>query len=299
MLIEIRHLRSLLAIQETGSLAAAARRLHLTQSALSHQMRAVEEYFGTPLLLRGRRPARLSPAGERLAALAREVLPRVEAAEGELRAMGQGEAGRLHVTIECHACFDWLLPLLDRFRVRWPGVEVDIRLGRSFEALPALAAGEVDLVITSDPVPSPELAFAPLFGFEGRLAVAPDHPLAGRAFVTPADLAGEVLITYPVERARLDVFRHFLDPAGVEPAAVRQAELTAVILQLVSHGRGVAALPDWVLREAETAGRIRTLALGDDGLRGTVHAGVREAERHRAYMDDFIHMARESGPVPA
>lgn len=293
MFLEIRHLRSLLAIRETGNLARAAERLHVTQSALSHQIKSLENYFEAPLFLRNSKPLRLTPAGEKLIELARQVLPLVEGAESDLRRVARGELGRLHIAIECHACFEWLAPVLTRYRQQWPQIEVDIRVGVSFEALPALQKGEVDLVISSDPVKSTDLQFAELFDYEALLVMPAGHPLTRKRRIQPADLAGETLITYPVNRQRLDVFSHFLQPAGVEPVAVRQSELTAVILLLVASGRGVSVLPDWVLREAEQAGTLATRPLGPRGMKGTLYAAVRRAEFDTAYLQDFIALARQ------
>ncbi len=293
MFLEVRHLRSLRAIRETGNLARAAERLHVTQSALSHQIKSLEQYFEAPLFLRNSKPLRLTPAGEKLIELARQVLPLVENAESDLRRVARGELGRLHIAIECHACFEWLAPVLNRYRQQWPQIEVDIRVGVSFEALPALQKGEVDLVISSDPVKSADLQFAELFDYEALLVMPADHRLVTKKRIQPADLAEETLITYPVNRQRLDVFSRFLQPAGVEPAAVRQSELTSVILLLVASGRGVAVLPDWVLREAEQAGTLATRPLGPRGMKGTLHAAVRRAEFDMAYLQDFIALARQ------
>lgn len=293
MYLELRHLRSLRAVHQAGSLARAAERLHLTQSALSHQIKALEEHYETPLFQRACKPLRLTQAGLNLIRLAEQVLPEVENAETNLRRMAQGELGRLYIAIECHACFEWLAPVLERYRRRWPQIEVDIHTGVSFEALSALRTGQVDLVISSDPVERPDLHFAPLFDYEALLALPSGHRLARKRRIQPADLAGETLITYPVQRQRLDVFRRFLLPAGIEPAAVRQAELTAVILLLVTSGRGVTVLPDWVLHEAATGG-LQTRPLGRSGLKGTLYAGLRHPEQELPYLRDFIDLASRS-----
>ncbi len=292
MYIEIRHLRSLFAIHETGNLSRAAQRLHLTQSALTHQIKSLEHHFGTALFYRRRRPLQLTPAGHRLLALAREVLPRVEAAEQALKTLASDGTGRLYITIECHACFEWLMPLLDGYRLCCPEVEVDIRLGMSFDPLPALLRGDIDLIISSDPVAEEDVSYEALFGYEARLVVPAGHPLSGRIQARPADLAAQTLITYPVDRQRLDVFTRFLEPAGVEPAAVRRVELTAMILQLVAAGRGVAVLPDWVLDAAGGRKDLRSLRLGRRGLHGTLYAAVRRQELGLPYLRRFIDMAR-------
>ena len=296
MILELRHLRSFIAIEDTGSLARAAERLHLTQSALSHQIKVLERCYETPLFLRSTRPLKLTPAGHKLLDLARRVLPGVEQTEAELKRVAQGETGRLHISIECHACFEWLLPVLDRYREKWPEVEVDIRLGVSFDPIPALQNGVVDLVISSDPVAQSDLVFEPLFDYQALLVLARNHALTEKDYVEATDLADQTLITYPVERKRLDVFTRFLRPAGIEPAAIRQAELTAIILQLVAGQRGVAVLPDWVVREPVQQQRLAVRALGKSGMFGTLYAAVRSVDRPAAYIETFIELAR-SAPV--
>lgn len=292
MLLEIRHLRSLLAIDKCGSLARAAEQLHLTQSALSHQIRVLEEYYGTALFLRSTKPLQLTAAGYRLLALAERVVPEVQACDHSLRQFAQGRQGRLYIAIECHACFEWLIPVLDQYRRHWPDVDIDIRLDLRFEPLEALHRGLVDVVISSDRYDRPELIYNHLFDYEARLVLAHDHPLCARSYIEPQDLIGQTLVTYPVERTRLDVFKYFLEPVGMEPAEVRQAELTAIILLLVATLKGVAVLPDWVLRESADKQHLGTRPLGRDGLHGSLYAVVRQAESERAYLAAFVEQAR-------
>ena len=294
MSLELKHLRTLAELQETGSLTQAAERLHLTQSALSHQLKWLEETIGQPLFVRKSRPLRLTPAGARLLDLAHRVLPEIRRAEADLRGLREGLGGRLHLVVECHSCYDWLLPTMDSYRCDWPEVELDLVTSKSFAALPALAEAQVDLVITSDPVDTPDLVFAPLFRFEILLALAPGHPLADKPRVQPLDLAHEVLICYPVERARLDIVRRFLEPAGVEPAGLRTSELSVMILQLVKSGRGVAALPNWVLAAALAERQIAVSRLGETGLWSTLYAGMRARDRERPFLDAFVAEARRT-----
>ncbi|GAA4340979.1 LysR family transcriptional regulator [Pigmentiphaga soli] len=281
------------AIRDGGSLLEAAERLHVTQSALSHQLRELEDRLGTQLLNRRTRPLRFTTAGLRLLALADDVLPRVRLAERELRRLAAGRTGRLHMAIECHSCFQWLMPALDVFREQWPEVVLDLSAAFSFAPLPALVRGDLDLVITSDPIRQDAIRYLPLFRYELVLAVARGHPLAELRFVEPRHLADQVLIAYPVDRDRLDIFTVFLDPADVEPAGIRTAELTPMIVQLVASGRGVAALPNWALTEYLHQGLVRSCHLGSEGVWRTLYAGVRAEDEDAPYIQDFLGVARE------
>lgn len=293
MYLEFRHLRTIRAIHEAGGLARAAEMLNITQSALSHQVKGLEAQVGMELFQRRSKPMKLSPAGERLLRLAERVLPEVAAVEEEFMALKSGRSGRLHIAIECHACFDWLLPVLDSLRRSWPEVDLDIRLRLSFGALEALRREEVDFVISSDPVDLPGITFQPLFDYEPLLVAASGHRLAAKAFVKAEDLAGETLITYPVERAKIDAFSQLLTPAGVEPASVRQVEMTEIILMLVASGRGVAVLPDWVLREARANADFITRPIGRTGLTRRMYAAIREEDAMKPYVAHMIRLARQ------
>lgn len=293
MHIEFRHLRTIRAIHQAGGLARAAELLHITQSALSHQIKGLEDQAGVELFVRRSKPMKLSAAGHRLLRVADRVLPEIEALEAEFSGVREGSAGRLHIAIECHACFEWLFPVLERFRKPWGDVDVDIRPGLAFDALPALQKEEVDLVISSDPETLPGITFKPLFDYEPVLLAPEGHRMGEKLFVEAEDFREETLITYPVDRSRLDVFTELLTPAKVEPKAVRQVELTAVILLLVASGRGVAVLPDWVLREARRGGEFVVRPLTEKGVTKRLYAAIRQDDADKPYMAHLIRLARE------
>ncbi|MCA2014263.1 LysR family transcriptional regulator [Cereibacter sphaeroides] len=292
MHLEFRHLRTIRAIHQAGGVGRAADVLNITQSALSHQLKGLEEQCGVELFVRRTKPLRLSAAGMKMLRLAEEVLPRIEALEEDFRALISGKSGRLHIAIECHACFDWLFPVLERFRHAWPDVDVDIRPNLAFAALSALAREEVDLVISSDPDPMDGITYTPLFDYEPRFIAAATHPLAQKDFIEAEDFRDEVLLTYPMDRTRLDIFTGLLNPARVEPRLVRQVELTAVILLLVASGRGVSVLPDWVLREVKYSPDYITKPVTQQGLTKRLYAATREEDATKPFMAHFLRLAR-------
>ncbi|SNR56373.1 LysR family transcriptional regulator [Puniceibacterium sediminis] len=292
MHIEFRHLRTIKAIYEAGGVAKAADQLNITQSALSHQIKGLEDQAGVELFVRRSKPMTLSAAGMRLLRLAEQVLPQVEALQDEFSGLRAGSTGRMHIAIECHACFEWLFPVLESFRKSWPDVDVDIRPGLAFDALPALLKEEVDLVVSSDPENIPGITFTELFDYNPVFVAASTHPLAQKPYVEAQDFRGQTLITYPVERSRLDVFSQLLTPAKVEPAAIRQVELTAVILLLVASNRGVAVLPDWVVREVKYNSDYVTRPLTKAGITRRLYAATRSADVDKPFVRDLIGFAR-------
>ncbi len=296
MYVELRHLRTIRAIQQAGGLARAAEVLNMTQSALSHQVKGLEDQAGMELFVRRSKPMRLSAAGQRMLRAAERILPEIDLMEEEFRALRAGRSGRLHIAIECHACFDWLFPVLEMFRHAWPEIDVDIRAGLAFEALPALNREDVDLVISSDREPPPGIVFNPLFDYHPTFVASSQNPLAAKDFITAGDFRDQVLITYPVSRDKLDVFTEILTPAKVEPRAQRTAELTAVILMLVGSNRGVAVLPDWVMREVKSNADYITRPLGPEPVTKRMYAATREEDAAKPFIAHFLRLAR-SEPV--
>lgn len=293
-MLELKHLRTIAAIAEYGSLVLAAEKLFLTQSALSHQLKEIESRLGLSLFVRKSRPLRLTAAGERLLETAHSVLPIMSSTERDLQRFAGGEAGRLHIAIECHSCFDWLMPAINQYRNHWKDVELDLSTAFNFVPLPALQKGRLDIVITSEPKPLNGIHYEPLFRFEILLAVANTHPLAKLEWVPATALREETLITYPVDQERLDIFTHFLRPADVEPIAIRTAELTLMMVQLVASGRGVCALPNWALAPYLKGGHISAISLGESGLFSTLYLAVREEQLDTPYVREFINIAKET-----
>src|SRR5271155_5974702 len=161
--LEIRHLETLLALAECGSLSKAAARLFLTQSALSHQLKALEAYYGAAVVEKNVRPLRFTAIGQRLLTLARAVLPLVADAGRDVARLAQGHAGPLRVAVQCHNCFDWLMPAMDAYRTLWPEVELDIISGFLKDPLPLLDQGEAELAVIHDRHESHAgIAFSPL-----------------------------------------------------------------------------------------------------------------------------------------
>lgn len=291
-MIDIRHLTMLTALRTTGSLAGAADELHVTASAVSHQLKELESYYNINLVNRRSRPLTFTPAGEELLNLADEILPKLHRATATLRRLASGQTGQLRLASECHSCFDWLMPILNRYRNQWQEVELDFATGFEPDPHQSLVDEEIDVLITASPLPLAGIDYLPLFQYESRLILSPNHALARQATILPADLADQTLITYPVESERLDVIVHFLHPAGIEPAKIRTTDLTAMLIQLVASERGVAALPDWVVAEYEKKGWIVSRALGE-GVFCQLYAATRVASQELSYLQGFLNLLSE------
>lgn len=296
-ILEVRHLRTLVALRDSGSLVRAAQLLNLTQSALSHQIKLLEDRYGQPLFERKSVPPQFTAVGERLLALADAVLPQVEGAERDIARPAPAPGGQMRIAVECHTCFDWLMPAMDAFRTRWPEVELDIVSGFHADPVGLLHQGRADVAIVSE-VDADEAGvdYHALFGFEIRALLANTHPLVAKPHLVAQDFADQTIITYPVPDEMLDLIRQVLEPAGVRPPR-RTTELTVAMLQLVASGRGVAALPLWAVQSYLDRGYVTARPIGEKGLRGELHAACLPSLSAKPYLQDFVQVTRETSFV--
>jgi LysR family transcriptional regulator for metE and metH len=291
-MLERSHLSIVQAVEKHGSLTAAAGVLCLTQSALSHSMKKLEQQLGTDIWLREGRRLRLTQAGLYLLTVANRVLPQLDLAEERIRQFAQGDRGTLRIGMECHPCYQWLLKVVSPYLASWPDVDVDVKQKFQFGGIGALFGFEIDLLVTPDPLYKPGLRFEPVFDYEQVLVVARGHKLAGLDHVLPAQLSDEVLVTYPVATDRLDIYNQFLMPAGITPRRHKTIETTDIMMQMVASGRGVAALPRWLVLEYSSRMDVVPVRLGVAGIAKQIFLGAREGDFSVDYLGAFIEQAR-------
>lgn len=295
-MLERIHLTIIRETDKLGSLTAAAKKLCLTQSALSHTVRKLEQSLGAEIWLREGRNLRLTQTGLYLLDVANRILPQLENAELKLRQYTQGERGTLRVGMECHPCYQWLLKVVSPFLAQWPDVDIDVKQKFQFGGMGALYGYEIDLLVTPDPLFKAGLSFEPVFDYEQVLVVPNSHRFAKMTHIQPEDLQNEVLITYPVEIDRLDIYTQFLAPVGVTPKRHKTIETTDIMLQMVASGRGVAALPRWLANEYLNKVDITPVRLGREGIAKQIFLGVRDSDKDVAYLKAFVELAKMKQP---
>lgn len=290
-ILERYHLEIVRAVDEHGSLTAAAERLHLTQSALSHAVRKLEDQLGLAIWHREGRSLRPTQAGDYLLRLANRLLPQLAHAEELLGQFARGERGTLRIGMECHPCYQWLLRIVAPYLAAWPTVDVDVKQKVQFGGIGALFGYDIDVLVTPDPLYKPGLTFEPVFDYEQVLVVGPQHRLRDVDFVKAPQLADETLITYPVATERLDIYTEFLVPNGISPRRHKPIETTDIMLQMVASGRGVAALPRWLVDENATKFDVAAVKLGRRGVNKQIYLGIRAVDADTDYLRAFIELA--------
>lgn len=293
-MIERVHLNILREIEREGSLTAAANRLHLTQPALTHTIKKLESMSGTILWKKQGRNLQFTQAGRYLLREAKRLLPQLERADEVLAEYAQGNQGTLHIGMECHPCYQWLLKIVEPFLAQWPSIDVDVKPQYQFGGMAALFNHDIDLLVTPDPVLRPGIEFTPVFPYEQVLVVSSNNTLAELKSIEADQMNDQILYTYPVSPERLDIYRQFLLPAHCAPRSHKTVEATEILMQMVAANRGVTTLPDWLAAEYRKSLPIKTIRLGKTGINKQIHLGSRSGDEIYPYLQAFVDLAKES-----
>jgi LysR family transcriptional regulator, regulator for metE and metH len=293
--LEIRHLKLLTAVAEEESVTAAGKRLHLTQSALSHQLKDAEEKLGTALFLRLGKRMVLTPAGTHLVEVAQRVLKELKEAELKVLDMNGETHGRIRLSTECYTCYHWLPPLLGAFHSRFPKVEVSIDMGATHRPAEELLAGNLDVAVMSDVPEHNNLQLSPLCEDELVVVMSPEHRLTQRSSVHAQDLANETVFCYP-PREESTLIGKILEPAGVAPARVMEIPLTEAIIEMIAAGRGIAFLARWAVSPHIETGKIAVRPLAPSGFPRSWYVVTLRNSPKAAYMTEFINLLMRDGP---
>ena len=289
MHIEIRHFRLVVAIVETGTLARAARRLNLTPSALSHQLREIESRLRTPLFHREARRMVPTDAGSALLSVAQRVLADVDRMETTLGLGEQGAAaGTLRITTQCHTCYHWLPRLVADFAREWPDVTISIVAEATRSPHEAVRDGQVDVAIVYDHVETDALQYTHLFDDEIVAIVAPGHELATLPRLHPRELVRQHLLAYDINASDSFVLRHIVGPEGVVPARVSRFPLTEAIVEMVKANLGVAMLARWAVAPWIASGELVAMPIDSPGARRRWSAARRIGGAHPRFEAAFI-----------
>jgi LysR family transcriptional regulator for metE and metH len=297
MTLEVRDLRLVTAVAEHGGLTRAGAVLHLSQSALSHQLADLERRLGAPVFQRDGRRMVLTPAGERLRDAAIPLLDAFRRAEEDARSVASQRREVLRLSTECYTCYHWLPGVLRDFHALHPTVEPRIVAEVTRRPIPALLRGEIDIAIVSKRVRDRRIWFLPLFRDELVAVVAPEHHWARRRVVGGADFATEHLIRHTVPIAESSIWQEMLIPARVAPRMESEVQLTEAILEMVRAGLGVTVLARWAVAPHVRSGALVAIPLGKRRMRRQWTAAVRRQKHLPPHVDEFVRLARDAFPV--
>ncbi len=290
--MELRYLRLIKAIVEEGSITRAIDRLHLSQSALSYQLKEAELYLGTPLFFRRNKKLILTPAGQRMYEMAIGVLKEIDQTETEIRQLSNGEKGSIRISTECYTSYHWLPPVLKKFKSIFPNVEIKIVFEATHRPVEKLIAGELDLAITSNPELKEGLEYVPLFTDEMRAVVSPGHYWNNKEYVEAEDFKEVALIIHSLPMDTVSIHRHLLAPKGIQPRELIVLPLTEAGIEMVKADMGVLVMAQWAFEPYKTHA-VNTVRVGKNGFYRQQYLAKMKDQEYPLYFESFISFLQE------
>ncbi|MGH7944449.1 MAG: LysR family transcriptional regulator [Opitutaceae bacterium] len=262
--LDSRQLHAFAALARRGSFTLAAKDLFLTQSAVSHAIKALEDDVGCRLLDRVGRRVLLTQAGEQFLRHTEKILREMEAARAGLEHLTKWGQGRLRVGASTTACQHILPTVLREFRQRYPKCEIRIEPGDHGQQLDVLRGGRIDLAIVLEPPPQAmtEFEFVPLFQDELRFVVAPQHPWAAAGHAPRESVESETLVLYNKSSQTFRLVTEYFREQKISLSNVIELGSMEAIKELVKIGIGAGVLAPWIARAELESGSLVSLPLG-------------------------------------
>ncbi len=286
--MEIRHLKLIKAIVEEGSITKAIDKLHLTQSALSHQLKEAEYQLGTRIFLRVNKKLILTRAGEKLYQTANEILEKIQDTEREIKQMVYGESGEIRISTECYSSYHWLPSVLKQFQLIYPNVELKIVMEATHYPLQKLQANVLDIAIVSDLIKDDHIRYSELFQDEMVMVVSESHPWAGKKYVVAEDFATEHLLIHSLPLETVSVHQFLLAPANVSPKKITPLPLTEASIEMVKADMGVMSMAKWALQPYLKNNPLKAIKIGRNGLKRKHYIAVMNNRSYPGYFNHFI-----------
>ncbi|CAN1489322.1 LysR Transcriptional regulator [Flavobacteriaceae bacterium] len=286
--MEIRHLRLIKAIVEEGSITKAIDKLHLTQSALSHQLKEAEYQLGTQLFLRTNKKLVLTKAGEKLYEIANEILNKLSETELQIKEMVFGEFGEIRISTECFSSYHWLPSVLKQFHHLYPNVELKIVTEATHYPLQKLLDNVIDIGIVSDQIKDDRIKYLELFQDEVVMAVSENHPWANKKYVVAEDFANEHLIIHSLPMETVTIHQMVLAPAKITPKKITPLPLTEASIEMVKADMGIMSMAKWALQPYLKNSSIKAIKIGKNGLKRKHFIAIRTEKEYPDYFNHFI-----------
>jgi LysR family transcriptional regulator for metE and metH len=286
--MEIRHLKLIKAIVEEGSITKAIDKLHLTQSALSHQLKEAEYQLGTPIFLRTNKKLVLTKAGEKIYELANEILNKLTETESQIKQMVFGEYGEIRISTECFSSYHWLPSVLKQFHLLYPNVELKIVTEATHIPLQKLLENTIDIAIVSDTIKDHHIKYTELFQDEVVVVISENHPWADKKYVVAEDFVNEHLIIHSLPMETVTIHQYFLAPAKVSPKKITPLPLTEASLEMVKADMGIMSMAKWALQPHIKNNSIKAVKVGKNGLKRKHFIATRANETYTDYFQHFI-----------
>ena len=286
--MEIKYLKLIKTIAEEGNISGSANRLFLTQSALSHQLREIEESLGFKVFLRSRNNWKLTEEGEELYILAKKVFSEIEEGMEKIQHIREGSKGLIRISTECYSFYHGLPGFIQKMALLYPGIDIRLIIEATHHPVSKLLTNDLDISIVTSKPHHEELTVVKLFEDEVFAILHREHPLSEKNILEAADFSCLHLIIHSFPLETVSVYQHFLKPNKAEPLKITAIPLTEVALEMIQANMGVMCLPKWALNSFKMPDTLVFRKLGQKGFKRTHYLVFRKEDRRKKYIRDFI-----------
>lgn len=287
-MIEIRHLQLLKVLSETKNVTRAAEQLFLSQSALSHQLRGLQDHFNGELFTRSGKEMIPTMLGQSLIASAEEILPQLKAAEEKAMQIAKGSVGNIRISTACYTFYHWLSPVLKTFRSSYPNIELALVTDAAYQLESFFKAGKLDVSLTHYKPTFQGIESFPLFEDELLLVVHQDHPFAVQKIVEIEQLAEVHYITYQADLKKSITYQEVFKSNNVAPQKITHVQLTEAILEMIRANMGVSILSNWAIQPHLLDGELVAIRIGKKGVHRRWWASILKQKVTPHYLENFI-----------
>lgn len=286
--MEIKYFRLIKTIEEEGSIANSAEKMFLTQSALSHQLKELEDRLGFKVFHRKRNKWHLTEEGVELYNLGNSVLDSIEKGFQNIAQLRSGSVGRVKVSTECYSFYQGLSAFIQKMGVLYPDIEVDLILEATHQPISKILSNEIDIAIVTQKPSNEGLSTLEIHEDEIFAIIHKENPLSQTDFLAADDFADVHLIIHSFPLETVSVYEHFLKPNQISPFKITAIPLTEVALEMVEANMGMMCMPQWALKSFKLGDDIRFKRIGKNGLKRTHYLVFRKSDHGKKYIQDFI-----------
>jgi len=286
--MELKYFRLIKTIEEEGSIANSADKLFLTQSALSHQLRELEERLNFKVFHRTRNKWKLTDEGAELYKLGNSILESIERGFQNIEQLRTGSVGTIKVSTECYSFYQGLSSFIQKMGLLYPEIDVDLILEATHQPISKILSNEIDIAIVTSKPANETLSSIEVYEDEIFAIMHKENPLGKLDFLDTNDFSNIHLIIHSFPLETVSVYEQFLKPYKITPPKISAIPLTEVALEMIHANMGIMCMPKWALKSFKIPDDLILKKISKNGLKRTHYLVFRKSDKKKKYVNDFI-----------
>ncbi|WP_062058288.1 LysR family transcriptional regulator [Aquimarina longa] len=286
--MELKYFRLIKTIAEEGSIANSSERLFLTQSALSHQLRDLEERLGFKVFYRTRNKWKLTDEGSELYKLANKLFSSIDESFNNIQNIKEGSKGSIKLSAECQSFFHTIPRFIQKMGILYPEIDIDLSLGATHQTISQVLSNEIDIAIVTSKPASEELTSIKVYEDEIFAIMHQENQLNALDYIEAGHFSDIHLIinSFPLEGVA--VYEHFLKPNRINPIKISAIPFTEITLSMIEANMGIMCAPKWQLKSFKLSKEVVFKRIGKNGFKRNHYLVVKTIHKNKKYIHDFI-----------